>query len=131
MQETDAGVRLDKWLWAARFFKTRSLATKAINGGKIQLDGARVKAGRLIKTGDVVRIRKDQVEFTVQVAALSDRRGPASVARTLYQETAESIQAREQYATQRKLLNQSLVAPRHRPDKKQRRTLLKTKRQSP
>ncbi len=131
MQESDAGVRLDKWLWAARFFKTRSLATKAINGGKVRLGGARVKAGRLVKPGDVVCVHKDQVAFTVQVKALADRRGPATVARTLYRETPESIEAREQYATQRKLLNQSLVAPQRRPDKKQRRTLLKTKRLSP
>ncbi len=133
MQKKDAdasgGVRLDKWLWAARFFKTRSLATKAINGGKVHLDGARVKAGRLVKLHNEVRVQKEHTVFTLHVVALSDKRGPASVAQTLYEETPDSIKAREEVAEQRRLLNLATAAPRHRPDKKQRRSLLKTKRQ--
>ena len=88
-------VRLDKWLWAARFFKTRALATEAINGGKVHLNGIRVKPSRKVLVGAELSITMGQIEKIVIVKALSDRRGPATVAQTLYEETAESIAKRE------------------------------------
>ena len=78
-------VRIDKWLWAARFFKTRSLASQAVSGGHVDVNGSRVKPARAVQAGDLLAIRRDQVEWTVQVLAVSDRRGPATVARTLGQ----------------------------------------------
>ncbi len=84
-------VRLDKWLWAARFFKTRSLATEAINGGRVHLNQQRVKPGRKVQVGDTVSVSIGQVEREVVVKGLSDKRGPAPVAQTLYEETPESV----------------------------------------
>src|SRR5690606_3522892 len=88
-------VRIDKWLWAARFFKTRALAIEAVKGGRVQVDGARVKPSRTVRVGDRIEITIGQTRRTVDVRALSDRRGPASVAATLYEETPESRAARE------------------------------------
>ena len=130
-QEPDADkVRLDKWLWAARFFKTRGLATEAINGGHVHLNGARVKPARCVKEGDEVRIQKGTVEFIVHIQAVSDRRGPASVAQTLFQETEASLQKREQQGEQRRLLASAGGAPARRPDKRARRHIIRfTRRQ--
>ena len=118
-------VRLDKWLWAARFFKTRSLATEAISGGHIHVNGGRGKASRIVNVGDELRIRKGTAEFIVVVQLLSDRRGPATVAQTLYEETAASREARELDSEQRRL--NTLVSPRpdKRPDKHQRRNIVR------
>jgi ribosome-associated heat shock protein Hsp15 len=96
-------VRIDKWLWAARFFKTRSAATEAALGGHVHVGGARVKPSRELRVGETVEVTQGTVRRTVVVAALGDRRGPASVAATLYEETPESIHAREQHALERKL----------------------------
>jgi ribosome-associated heat shock protein Hsp15 len=93
-------VRIDKWLWAARFFKTRGLAVEAIDGGKIEVNGVRVKRAKLVQIGDEVRIRQTPFEHVVHVRGMAERRGPASVAATLYEETAESKTKREALATQ-------------------------------
>src|SRR6185503_11373958 len=98
--EHDERVRLDKWLWAARFFKTRGLAADAIDGGKVDVNGTRAKRAKMIQVGDEVRVRQAPFEHVVHVRGLSERRGPASVAATLYEETAESKARRESLATQ-------------------------------
>ena len=95
--ENEHRVRLDKWLWAARFYKTRALAADAIDGGKVDVNGARAK---LVQIGDEVRVRQAAFEHVVHVRGMSERRGPASVAATLYQETVESKAKREALATQ-------------------------------
>ena len=99
-QETETRVRLDKWLWAARFYKTRALAAEAIDGGKVDVNGARVKRAKMVQPGDEVCIRQTPFEHVVLVRGVSERRGPASVAATLYDETVESKAKREALATQ-------------------------------
>ena len=101
----DEKVRIDKWLWAARFYKTRTLAAAAVTGGHVHVNGARVKAARTVAIGDELRIVRNELEFVVIVQALSDKRGPAPVARTLYEETEESRAAREMQGTERRLMN--------------------------
>ena len=116
-------VRIDKWLWAARFFKTRGAATKAVLGGRVQVNGVRVKPSKEIKPTDDVDIQVGTVRFTVVVSGLADKRGPASVAATLYDETDESRRLREQRALERRLsvpLGADLGA---RPTKQDRRRL--------
>ena len=124
-------VRIDKWLWAARFFRTRSLAKQAIEGGKVHFDGSRVKTSKEIGVGDELTIRQGSAssmnEKTVVVKALSTERGNATIAQTLYQETEESIKRREYYSEQRKLAN--LARPDSKPNKKQRRELQRFKHQ--
>lgn len=124
-------VRLDKWLWAARFFKTRSLAAKAVTGGKIQVNGRRPKRASMLHDGDRVRIRKGPFDFHVIVRRLSEHRGPASEAVTLYEETAESVQARERLALLRKAAPTFEFRDRGRPSKRERRQLQRLKRRSP
>jgi len=117
-------VRVDKWLWAARFFKTRSLATEAVAGGKVEVNGDRAKPAKAIKPGDEVRVRVGPYEHTLIVRELSDRRGPASVAQTLYEETVASREARERLAGQLKLAPAAFVyEEKGRPTKKDRREL--------
>ena len=116
-------VRIDKWLWAARFYKTRSLASQAVAGGKVQLNGARVKAARAVQTGDRLEIHKGGFEFIVEVLALGERRGPAKVAQTLYKESEESIRKREARIEQHRLAAASAPHPDRKPDKKARRQL--------
>ena len=117
-------VRIDKWLWAARFFKTRSLAADAVEGGKVELNGERVKRAKNVQQGDEVSVRLGPYEHVVVVRALSERRGPASVAQTLYEETAESVAARERLAEQLKMAPAAFVyEDRGRPTKKDRREL--------
>lgn len=117
-------VRLDKWLWAARFFKTRSLATEAVTGGKVEVNGERAKPAKAIKPGDEVRVRLGPYEHTLIVRALADRRGPASVAQALYAETEASRQARERLAEQMRLAPSGFVyEEKGRPTKKDRREL--------
>jgi ribosome-associated heat shock protein Hsp15 len=117
------GVRIDKWLWAARFFKTRSLAAQAVGGGKVQVNRARVKPARVVKVGDELEIHKDGYEFSITVLALSEQRGPAALAQCLYRESEESIQKRETLREQHRLAAASAPRPRTKPDKKARRQL--------
>lgn len=116
-------VRVDQWLWAARFYKTRALAAEAVDGGRIAVNGERVKRSRILRVGDEVRVRMPPFEHIVGVQALSARRGPATEARLLYKETDASRDAREKLAWQ--LKNASVVADyeRGRPSKKDRRDL--------
>lgn len=117
-------VRVDKWLWAARFFKTRSLAVDAIDGGKISLAGERVKPSRLIQAGDRLTVRLGPYEHQIVVRAVSERRGPASVAATLYEETADSLAAREKLSEQLRMAPASFVfEEKGRPTKRDRREL--------
>ena len=116
-------MRLDKWLWAARFFKTRTLATEAINGGKVQVNGARVKAAREIKISERLEIANSEVRWEVTVLALSDKRGPAPEARLLYEESPESIKAREEQRANRKLQADPAADLHGRPTKRDRRQL--------
>ena len=125
--EPEEEFRLDKWLWAARFFKTRALAATAIDGGKIEVNGERAKRSRRLAVGDTLRIRLGPYEHTVQIRALSNRRGPASVAAQLYQETAESREAREVLAIQIKAADTSFLFEKGKPSKKERRDLLRFK----
>ena len=127
MTESDDRVRLDKWLWAARFYKTRSLAAEAIAGGKVQVNGDRVKRARPVQVGDEVRIRQGPYEHQILVRALSGRRGPASEAIQLYEERPESRAAREAMALQLKSLHAAFVPERGRPTKKDRREINKLK----
>lgn len=120
-------LRLDKWLWAARFFKTRSQATQAVNGGKVHVNNARAKAGHGIKAGDRLTITKGEQTFEVDVTVLAERRGSATVAQGLYTETDASIAAREQVAMRRRQAFNSVPQPDHRPDKRERRQLRRFK----
>ena len=116
-------VRIDKWLWAARFFKTRSLASRAVAGGKVHINGERVKASKSVVVGDSLVINRVDDEYTVVVQALSDKRGPAKIAQTLYEETPESLSAREDNREARRLRIKSSPAPQGRPDKRARRLI--------
>jgi ribosome-associated heat shock protein Hsp15 len=122
-RDDDGRVRLDKWLWAARFYKTRALASEAIAGGKVQVNGDRAKRARPVQPGDELRIRQGPYEHHVVVRALSARRGPASVAAELYEETPASRAAREAMALQLKSLHAAFVPDKGRPTKKDRREL--------
>lgn len=128
MHEPPESVRVDKWLWAARFFKTRSLAARAVAGGKVQVNGRRAKRAAALRPGDRIRIRKGQDEFTVIVRGLSDRRGPAREAATLFEETAESVQARQRLRSQRKSGPTYSFREGGRPSKKERRQLDRLRR---
>ena len=118
-------VRIDKWLWAARFFKTRAMARAAIQGGKIQLNGARTKPGRVLNAGDKLRIQRGHEVFSVTVKAISDRRGPAAVAQTLYSESEESRRRREALASQLAQQRSQHAARERRPDKRERRRIIR------
>jgi ribosome-associated heat shock protein Hsp15 len=118
--ESVHGLRLDKWLWFARFFKSRSLATDAVSGGRVHVNGARVKPARDVQVGDTVSVTRDEVRFEVVVQMLPTRRGPASEAQAAYLETTESVAQR---ARQREQLRNAPPAPLGRPDKHDRRAL--------
>ena len=124
---TDQPVRFDKWLWAARFFKTRALAKQAIEGGKVHYNGARSKPSRAVELEAELIIRQGWDEKTVIVKALSSQRRGADVASLLYEETPDSISKRTLNAEQRKLQRATLAAPEHRPNKKQRRQIVRFK----
>lgn len=115
-------VRMDKWLWAARFFKTRSLASRACELGRIDANGQSVKPAREVRVGDALRIKNDSGEFQIEVLGLSEMRGPAAVAQTLYRETEESKEARARLAEQKKAMPQ-FEFPEGKPSKKDRRTI--------
>jgi ribosome-associated heat shock protein Hsp15 len=126
-ETTSGGVRIDKWLWAARFYKTRSLAAEAITSGKVELNGERTKPAKTVKAGDGVRIRSGVFEQVVQVKALSDKRGPASVAQTLYEETPESAAARAKLA-ERMRYEMPAAMDSGRPSKKDRRDIARLRK---
>jgi ribosome-associated heat shock protein Hsp15 len=128
MGETEDRTRIDKWLWAARFYKTRSLAAAAIAGGKVQVNGERVKRAKPLQVGDEVRVRQGPYEHEVVVRELSDRRGPAAKAATLYEEKPSSRAAREALALQLKSLHSAFAPERGRPTKKDRREMEKFRR---
>ncbi len=123
MSETQTNTRIDKWLWAARFFKTRSSAAKAVQAGKVLLNEARAKPSRAVAVGDKLDIRRNELSFTVHVCGLSQTRRPAREARLLYEETAESAAQREQQREMRRLLRISDNPPAKRPDKRERRKI--------
>ena len=120
---TVAAVRVDKWLWAARFFKTRSSAQQAIDGGKVTLNGERTKPAKDVKPGDELVIHIGVYEWTVKVLAVSDKRGSATVARTLYQESEESQAKRALEVVRRKRFNEPASTLKGRPTKRDRRVL--------
>ncbi len=119
-----ASVRIDKWLWAARFFKTRSLATRACELGRIQSNGQPAKPAREVRIGDSLRITNDGGDFEIEVLLLSEIRGPASVAQTLYRETEASRELRQKVAAERKALQQFEQLPAGRPSKRDRRHII-------
>ena len=123
----DSSVRLDKWLWAARFFKTRSIAREAVSGGKVHLNGNRAKPGRTLNIGDELRIQRGEDEYTITIMELTVRRGPAAIARTLYEESEENRTRREQLAEKRKLEHQKSATRVRRPDKRERRKIVRFK----
>jgi ribosome-associated heat shock protein Hsp15 len=118
------GVRMDAWLWAARFFKTRTLAKKACDLSRIVSNGQVAKAAREVRIGDRLRIMNEGGEFEVEVLALSDVRGPASVAQTLYRETDASRAARQKAAAERKAMREFEILPQGRPSKRDRRRII-------
>jgi ribosome-associated heat shock protein Hsp15 len=118
-------IRIDKWLWAARFFKTRGLASEAVDGGKVHVNGHRVKSSRPVQVGDRLEITRGQIHSVVDIKALSDKRGPAKMAQELYEETPESIHQRQLKSQQRKLLNASMPKSPGKPNKHQRREIRK------
>ena len=123
-------IRLDKWLWAARFYKTRALATEAIRGGKVHLNGQRFKPSHNAEIGHAIRIKKESIEQTVIIRELSGKRGPASTAQTLYEETQESIELREKRTQERKAMFEGM--PQYtvrRPSKKDRRKIIRFKQE--
>ncbi|MCO4786090.1 Heat shock protein 15 [Marinomonas gallaica] len=120
-------VRLDKWLWAARFYKTRSLCKEAVDGGKVMYNGSKGKASRNVELGALITIRKGWDEMTVEIKGLSEQRRGAPEAQLLYSETAESIEKRERRAVEHKSFGGRIMAD-HRPNKKERRDIQQLKR---
>ena len=114
-------VRVDRWLWAARFFRTRSLAKSAVAGGKVHVDDQRVKPAKELRIGQTVRIHKDSVVFTVVVQNLSEQRGSAAIAQTLYEETSNSVEQRQAVVSERRMTRAGLHIPAQRPNKRDRR----------
>jgi len=117
------GIRIDKWLWAARFFKTRELASKACEMGRITSNSVRAKPAREVRAGDILYINNGSAEFEVEVLALSQQRGPAATAQTLYRESEPSIEARRKAAEERRLLGPAAFTPPTRPSKRDRRLI--------
>jgi len=126
-QQPAQEVRLDKWLWAARFYKTRAFAREMIDGGKVHYNGQRSKPSKIVELNATLTLRQGNDERTVIVKRITDQRRPASEAVELYEETAESIEKREKMAQARKLNALSMPHPDRRPDKKERRDLMKFK----
>jgi ribosome-associated heat shock protein Hsp15 len=118
------GVRTDKWLWAARFFKTRALAARACELGRIQANGQPVKSAREVRVGDMLRVTNDSGDFQVEVLLLSEMRGPATVAQTLYRETEASRELRQKLAEERKAMPHFQPSPGGRPSKRDRRRII-------
>jgi ribosome-associated heat shock protein Hsp15 len=118
------GIRMDKWLWAARFFKTRAMASKACDLGRIRSHAVEAKPAREVRVGDMLQIRNEGGAFEIEVLALSEMRGPAAVAQTLYRETEASKEARAKAAEERKAMQQFAPLPEHRPSKRDRRRII-------
>ena len=127
-ESQDSAMRLDKWLWAARFFKTRTLAAEAVAGGKVKLNGERVKAAKAVRVDDALRISLGPCEYAVRVLALSARRGPATQAALLYEESESSQAARKVLATRLAAERQHAIHTNGRPSKKQRRQIIQFKK---
>ncbi|WP_277978128.1 ribosome-associated heat shock protein Hsp15 [Pantoea endophytica] len=126
-EKVNEGVRLDKWLWAARFYKTRALAREMVEGGKVHYNGQRSKPSKLVELNAELTLRQGNDERTVVITAVTDQRRPASEAQALYAETAASIDKREKTALARKMNSLTMPHPDRRPDKKERRDLMKFK----
>lgn len=123
----DDGVRLDKWLWAARFYRTRALAREMVEGGKVHYNGQRTKPGKIVEVGAEIRLRQGNDERTVIVLAINGQRRGAPEAQLMYRETEESLDKREKFAQARKLNALTMPHPDRRPDKKERRHLIRFK----
>lgn len=123
------GIRIDKWLWTSRFFKTRVLATDAVNGGKAHLNGQRVKAGRLVKVGDVISIQKSGENYEVTILAMSKTRRPAKEAALCYEESEQSRLKREEEQRIKKLATAIRPTPQRKPDKREREQLRRFKQE--
>ncbi|GHD95359.1 MULTISPECIES: ribosome-associated heat shock protein Hsp15 [Pseudocitrobacter] len=126
-EKSVAGVRLDKWLWAARFYKTRALAREMVDGGKVHYNGQRSKPSKIVELNAQITLRQGNDERVVVVKNITEQRRPASEAMLLYEETAESIEKREKVALARKLNALTMPHPDRRPDKKERRDLMRFK----
>ncbi|QNS15285.1 ribosome-associated heat shock protein Hsp15 [Mannheimia bovis] len=127
--ENENEVRLDKWLWAARFYKTRTIAKAMIEGGKVHYNGQRAKVSKMVEVGAIIKLRQGNEEKEVEVLTLSDQRRGAPEAQLLYQETEKSVKHREAMAFARKANALSMPHPDRRPNKKERRDLIKFKEQ--
>lgn len=123
MAEPATGIRLDIWLWAARFYKTRAVARQAIETGKVEVGGDRAKPSRSVRIGDTVKIVRGDDIFTVEVTGLGDKRGAASVAQTMYRESEASIARRQASSAQRRAERNGYQAPQTKPDKRARRLI--------
>lgn len=124
MMNSIRGTRIDKWLWAARFFKTRALAAKACDLGRVQSNGVEAKPAREVRVGDMLRVRNEGGEFALEVLAVSEMRGPAAVAQSLYRETEASKEARTRAIEERKAMQQYAPLPERRPSKRDRRRII-------
>lgn len=122
-------VRIDKWLWAARFFKTRALASKSCDLGRIHSNGIQAKPARDVRVGDMLTVKNEGGEFQVEILKLSEMRGPAAVAQTLYRETEASKEARLKAAAERKAMQEFVPLPEHRPSKRDRRRIIQFRRE--
>jgi len=127
MKQSLERVRLDRWLWAARFFKSRAMAKSAIEGGKVELDGQRGKPSKEITVGQQISVRRGDELFDIEVIALADKRGSATIAATLFSETPDSVNRRAADAARRKMERAGLRVPEKRPEKRDRRALAKMK----
>lgn len=123
MTEIAASVRLDVWLWAARFFKTRALAKQAIEGGKVEVAGQAAKPSRAVRVGEQLLVRRGEERFEIEVLGLSDIRGPAPLAQALYRESDESRERRQREAAERRAANAGYRPPQGKPDKRARRLI--------
>lgn len=128
-EENEDQVRLDKWLWAARFYKTRTIAKEMIDGGKVHYNGQRTKPNKTVEVGGIIKLRQGNEEKEVEVTALSTQRRGASQAQLLYKETEKSVEQRAKIAIARKINALTMPHPDRRPNKKERRDLLKFKHQ--
>lgn len=128
--KVETGTRIDKWLWAARFYKTRSKAKAAVVGGHVHVNGSRVKAAHDVRVGDVLTMNRDHFKEEFVVQEISDKRGSATVAQSLYEETDASIERREANKLQRQVMQASLINPKSKPNKADRRELIRLKNSS-